>query len=61
MTGRPPHRIAERCSSLATAFAPHAHNRLSVVLSVKWGLERETGLEPATLSLEGFGLEGLDV
>jgi len=27
--------------------------RLSVVLSTKGGLERETGLEPATFSLEG--------
>ena len=24
--------------------------------SVKWGLERETGLEPATFSLEGLNL-----
>jgi hypothetical protein len=29
---------------------PH---RLSVALSAKWELERETGLEPATFSLEG--------
>jgi len=27
---------------------------LSVVLSTKVGLERETGLEPATFSLEGL-------
>jgi hypothetical protein len=27
--------------------------RLSVVLSTKWEVERETGLEPATFSLEG--------
>ena len=26
---------------------------LSVVLSTKWEVERETGLEPATFSLEG--------
>ena len=35
--------------------------RLSVVLSAKVLVERETGLEPATLSLEGFGLEGRGV
>jgi hypothetical protein len=26
---------------------------------VKWGLERETGLEPATFSLEGLGVYAL--
>ncbi len=31
------------------------------MLSPKRELERETGLEPATLSLEGFGLEGRSV
>jgi len=30
--------------------------RLSVVLSTKRELERETGLEPATFSLEGLGV-----
>jgi hypothetical protein len=45
---------AERCSSLATAFEQLAPKRLSVVPSTKWGLERETGLEPATFSLEGL-------
>ena len=49
-------RVAERCSSLATAFDDVAPKRLSVVPSTKWGLERETGLEPATFSLEGLGV-----
>ena len=49
-------RVAERCSSLATAFDDVAPKRLSVVPSTKWGLERETGLEPATFSLEGLDL-----
>jgi hypothetical protein len=35
--------------------------RPSVVPSTKREVERETGLEPATLSLEGFSLEGLSV
>jgi hypothetical protein len=35
---------------------PVAPNRLSVVLSTKGELERETGLEPATFSLEGVRL-----
>ena len=30
------------------------YRRLSVVLSTKGELERETGLEPATFSLEGL-------
>jgi hypothetical protein len=36
-----------------TAFKALVVTRLSVVLSTNWGLERETGLEPATFSLEG--------
>jgi hypothetical protein len=31
-------------------------SKLNVVPSVKWGLERETGLEPATFSLEGLSV-----
>jgi hypothetical protein len=46
--------LAERCSGLAAASAAVGAYRLSVVPSVKWGLERETGLEPATFSLEGL-------
>jgi hypothetical protein len=45
--------MAERCSSRTAASAPLAPNRLSVVASTKWEVERETGLEPATFSLEG--------
>jgi hypothetical protein len=44
---------AERCSSPIAAFATISPKRLSVVLSTKVSLERETGLEPATFSLEG--------
>jgi hypothetical protein len=51
--GRTPHQLAERCGGLAPAFHAHALTRLSVAPSAKWGLERETGLEPATFSLEG--------
>ncbi len=36
------------------AFVPVAPKRLSVVPSTKWEMERETGLEPATFSLEGL-------
>jgi hypothetical protein len=39
-----------------TAFKALVVTRLSVVLSTKWGLEQETGLEPATFSLEGEGV-----
>jgi hypothetical protein len=46
-------RLVERCSSLAAAFEHVMPKRLSVVLSTKWEVERETGLEPATFSLEG--------
>jgi len=35
------------------AYARCKRHRLSVVLSTKWSVERETGLEPATFSLEG--------
>ena len=38
---------------LSTAVAQLASNRLSVVLSTNGEVERETGLEPATFSLEG--------
>jgi len=38
---------------------PSRRHRLSVVPSTKWGLERETGLEPATFSLEGLGVLAL--
>ena len=38
------------------ASDPLVHHRLSVVVSTKWGLERETGLEPATFSLEGLSV-----
>ena len=34
----------------------YAPNRLSVVLSMKEEMERETGLEPATFSLEGLSV-----
>ncbi len=43
---------AERCSRAETR-QPVVVERLSVVLSTKGDLERETGLEPATFSLEG--------
>jgi hypothetical protein len=52
---RTPYQLAERCSSLTTASVSLAPNRLSVVLSMKEEMERETGLEPATFSLEGRG------
>ena len=42
-----------------TARARTAPNRLSVVPSTKGDLERETGLEPATFSLEGLSVFGL--
>ncbi len=42
------------------AFRP-VSCQANAVLSTKGEVERETGLEPATLSLEGFGLEGLSV
>ena len=44
---------SKRCSSPTRGFGPGSPKRLSVVLSTKWELERETGLEPATFSLEG--------
>jgi hypothetical protein len=47
---------AERCGalrSLSTISAPLAPNWLRVWLSTKGEVERETGLEPATFSLEG--------
>jgi hypothetical protein len=47
--------MVEHCGSPTTASAPLTPNRLSVVPSTKWELERETGLEPATFSLEGRG------
>jgi len=50
---------AERCSSLAAAFEPLSEQRLSVLLSMKGEVERETGLEPATFSLEGLSVYAL--
>jgi len=47
--------MAERCSRPSPVFTVLAPRRLSVVPSTKWDLERETGLEPATFSLEGRG------
>jgi hypothetical protein len=45
---------------LSVAAAPRPASppdaRLSVVLSTKREVERETGLEPATFSLEGLGV-----
>jgi hypothetical protein len=52
-------RVAERCSTLATAFSTLTPNRLRVVPGTKGGLERETGLEPAMFSLEGLSVYAL--
>ena len=49
-------RTAERCCTVSTAFKPLTHNVVRVAPSVKWDLERETGLEPATFSLEGLSV-----
>ena len=43
--------MAERCGSQARAPQTDCARRLSVVPGTKGELERETGLEPATLSL----------
>jgi hypothetical protein len=45
--------VAERCSSLGGAIA-HLRLKAECRPSTKWELERETGLEPATFSLEGL-------
>ena len=51
-------RLGRRLSVVAAAdsFRAPRTQRLSVVPSAKWGLERETGFEPATFSLEGLDL-----
>jgi hypothetical protein len=41
--------------SLVAAYRRRQHPRLSVVPSANGDVERETGLEPATFSLEGRG------
>jgi hypothetical protein len=48
--------MAERCGMVRAAFEPLALLRLSVAPSTRWELERETGLEPATFSLEGLSV-----
>jgi hypothetical protein len=46
--------LPRRGPARLAAYKGRQHPRLSVVLNVKRGLERETGLEPATFSLEGL-------
>jgi hypothetical protein len=48
--------LFERCSSLASPQTPLALNKQSVVLSVRGGVERETGFEPATFCLGSSGV-----